>query len=103
MSKSAIPTEATPIVTSLRIEYADGNHDEIQSMGFTEPLAEQPGVPLFEWKRRIAGERHKHSLYTGGAIAVLLFRTAGTGKRSTYSANDPECIRLYLGATGKEV
>jgi hypothetical protein len=91
MSEPATPRQ--PVVTSIRLEYADGSCDDIKLL--------QRGIcPLFRLSRkRPDSEMHNLGAHTSGAIAIILFRTALATERTEYPFHEPklvEALRPYL-------
>jgi hypothetical protein len=62
-----------PAVTKIRIEYADGSHDEMELMDASQGL--------YSWDRkRPTGKNARGGLYTANRIAAQLFKTALEGQ-----------------------
>jgi hypothetical protein len=62
-----------PAVTKIRIEYADGSHDEMELLDAAQGL--------YSWDRkRPNGKNARGGLYTGNRIAAQLFKTALGGQ-----------------------
>ena len=62
-----------PAVTKIRIEYADGSHDEMELLDAAQGL--------YSWDRkRPTGKNARGSLYTANRISAQLFKTALEGK-----------------------
>jgi hypothetical protein len=69
---SATTSPNNPAVTKIRIEYADGSHDEM------ELLDSEQG--LYNWDRKHpAGKNTQGGLYTANRIAAHLFKTGLEG------------------------
>ena len=70
MSDTTTPNH--PAVTKIRIEYADGSHDEMELMDASQVL--------YSWDRkRPTGKNARGGLYTANRIAAQLFKTALEG------------------------
>lgn len=83
-----------PQVKCIRVEYADGSVDEIETL---------PGanMPLYNLRRkRGCTDMAELGMHTGTEVAGLLFLTASTTLRREYSTVDPEMYWLLTG--GKE-
>jgi len=65
--------EARPAVSKIRIEYADGSHDDME-------LLDERQV-LYSWDRKTAsGKKGGGGLYTANRISALLFKTTLEGR-----------------------
>jgi hypothetical protein len=71
MSDTTSPNH--PAVTKIRIEYADGSHDEMELMDAAQGL--------YSWDRkRPTGKNARGGLYTANRIAAQLFKTGLEGR-----------------------
>jgi hypothetical protein len=62
-----------PAVIKIRIEYADGSHDEMELMDAAQGL--------YSWDRKLpTGKNARGGLYTANRIAAQLFKTALEGQ-----------------------
>jgi hypothetical protein len=71
MSDTTSPDK--PDISKIRIEYADGSHDEMELMDASQGL--------YSWDRkRPTGKNARGGLYTANRIAAQLFKTALEGQ-----------------------
>ena len=62
-----------PTVSKIRIEYADGSHDEMELI--------DPSQVLYSWDRKRPTEKStRGGLYTANRIGALLFKTGLEGR-----------------------
>jgi hypothetical protein len=62
-----------PSISKIRIEYADGSHDEMELLDAAQGL--------YSWDRkRPTGKNARGGLYTANRIAAQLFKTALEGQ-----------------------
>jgi hypothetical protein len=65
--------EARPAVSKIRIEYADGSHDDME-------LLDERQV-LYSWDRKTAsGKKGGGGLYTANRMSALVFKTTLEGR-----------------------